>query len=96
MIVRDGNIVIERPQDGPATPVCSPRPGGRRRVARRIGVYPPRRDLGKSLSGESRFKQLAKARLLSGKEIRAPMALSDGKLVIRGQSEMKCFNVATK
>ena len=53
-------------------------------------------DLGKSLSGESRFKQLAKAKLLSGKEIWAPMALNDGKLVIRDQSKMRCFNMATK
>jgi len=42
------------------------------------------------------FKELAQARLLSGKEIWAPMALSDGKLVIRDQSQMKCLNVAAK
>ena len=39
------------------------------------------------------FKQLAQAKLLDGKEIWAPMALSDGLLVIRDQSQMKCIKV---
>ncbi len=38
-------------------------------------------------------KELAKATLLSGKNIWAPMALSDGKLVIRDQKQMKCVVV---
>ena len=42
------------------------------------------------------FNELAQAKLLSGKEIWAPMALSDGKLIIRDQSKMKCLNVAAK
>jgi len=42
------------------------------------------------------FKELAQAKLLSGREIWAPMALSGGKLVIRDQSKMKCLNVAAK
>jgi outer membrane protein assembly factor BamB len=42
------------------------------------------------------FNQLAQAKLLSGKAIWAPMALSDGKLVIRDQSKMKCVDVSGK
>jgi outer membrane protein assembly factor BamB len=42
------------------------------------------------------FNELAQAKLLSGREIWAPMALSDGLLVIRDQSQMKCINVAKK
>ena len=42
------------------------------------------------------FKELARAKLLGGKEIWAPMALSDGMLVIRDQQQMKCLNVAAK
>lgn len=42
------------------------------------------------------FKQLAQAKLLGGREIWAPMALSDGKLIIRDQSQMKCVDVAAK
>jgi len=42
------------------------------------------------------FNQLAQAKLLSGKEIWAPMALSDGKLIIRDQSQMKCVDVSKK
>ncbi len=36
------------------------------------------------------FKSLGKATLLGGKEIWGPLALADGKLVIRDQSQMKC------
>jgi len=39
------------------------------------------------------YKQLAKADLLGGKEIWAPMALSEGKLLIRDQKVMKCLDV---
>lgn len=39
------------------------------------------------------FKELAQARVLSGKEIWAPMALSDGKLLVRSQQELKCLAV---
>jgi len=42
------------------------------------------------------FNELAKAKLLSGKEIWAPMALSNGLLVIRDQSQMKCVKVSAK
>ena len=42
------------------------------------------------------FNELAKAKLLSGREIWAPMALSDGMLVIRDQSQMKCVDVSKK
>jgi outer membrane protein assembly factor BamB len=42
------------------------------------------------------FNELAHAKLLSGREIWAPMALSDGKLIIRDQSQMKCIDVAKK
>lgn len=39
------------------------------------------------------YKELAQAKLLDGKEIWSPMALVDGKLLIRSQSEMKCLGV---
>lgn len=39
------------------------------------------------------YKELAQAKLLDGKEIWSPMALVDGKLLIRSQSEMKCLDV---
>jgi len=42
------------------------------------------------------FNELAQAKLLSGREIWAPMALSTGKLVIRDQSQMKCVDVSKK
>lgn len=41
------------------------------------------------------FRQLASSKLLDGKEIWAPLALSDGNLVIRDQAQMKCIDVAT-
>lgn len=37
------------------------------------------------------FKQLAKAKLLDTKESWAPLALSDGKLLIRDQKQLKCI-----
>jgi len=39
------------------------------------------------------YKELAQAPMLSGKQIWSPMALSQGKLVIRSQNEMKCLDV---
>jgi len=39
------------------------------------------------------YKELASAKLLSGPEVWAPMALSDGKLIIRDLHEMKCVRV---
>lgn len=39
------------------------------------------------------YKELASANFLGGKEIWAPMALSQGKLLLRSQSEMKCLDV---
>jgi len=39
------------------------------------------------------FKELAQASIFGGKEIWAPMALSDGKLLLRNQQEMKCLDI---
>ena len=39
------------------------------------------------------FKSVGKVKLLGGKEIWGPMALSDGRLVIRDQSQMKCLDI---
>jgi len=39
------------------------------------------------------FKSLDKVRLLGGREIWGPLALSDGYLVIRDQSQMKCVDI---
>jgi outer membrane protein assembly factor BamB len=39
------------------------------------------------------YKQLAEAKILEGKQIWAPMALSDGKLVCRDQGQMKCVDL---
>lgn len=39
------------------------------------------------------YKELASAKLLSGPEVWAPLALSDGKLIIRDLHEMKCLRV---
>ena len=39
------------------------------------------------------YRELAQVKILSGKQIWAPMALSQGKLVLRSQSEMKCVDV---
>jgi outer membrane protein assembly factor BamB len=39
------------------------------------------------------FKPIAEAKIFSGKEIWAPMALSDGKLLVRNQTELKCLNL---
>ncbi len=39
------------------------------------------------------FKTLGKTKVLGGKEIWAPLALADGKLVIRDQSQIKCLDL---
>ncbi|MCF7972978.1 MAG: PQQ-binding-like beta-propeller repeat protein [Phycisphaerae bacterium] len=39
------------------------------------------------------YKELARAALLDGKQIWAPMALSRGRLLIRDQAQMKCLDV---
>ncbi len=39
-------------------------------------------------------KQLDEAKVLSGTEIWAPMAMSDDKLLIRDQKELKCLDVS--
>lgn len=39
------------------------------------------------------FKKLAGARLLDTRECWAPLALTDGKLLIRDQKQMKCVAV---
>jgi len=39
------------------------------------------------------FKSLDKVKLLGGREIWGPLALSDGYLVIRDQSQMKCVDI---
>lgn len=39
------------------------------------------------------FKELAQAEVLTGKHLWSPMALSDGKLLIRSDTEMKCLDV---
>ena len=41
------------------------------------------------------FKKIAELKVLGGKEIWSPMALSQGKLLVRSQSEMKCLDVKT-
>ena len=41
----------------------------------------------------SEFKVLGSAKMLGGKNIWAPMALSDGMLIIRDLHEMKCLRV---
>jgi outer membrane protein assembly factor BamB len=42
----------------------------------------------------SAFKPLATAELLEGKQNWAPLALADGNLLIRDQSQLKCVKVA--
>jgi outer membrane protein assembly factor BamB len=39
------------------------------------------------------FKSLAKAKLLEGKEIWGPLALADGRLLLRDQGQMKCVDL---
>jgi outer membrane protein assembly factor BamB len=42
------------------------------------------------------FKSLAKVKLLAGQEIWGPLALADGKLIIRDQSQMKCLEIKAR
>ena len=42
------------------------------------------------------YKELAKAQVLSGQDVWGPMALSDGKLVLRDLSKMVCIDVRGK
>ncbi len=42
------------------------------------------------------FKSLDKFKLLDGSEIWGPLALTDGKLIIRDQSQMKCLDVKAR
>jgi outer membrane protein assembly factor BamB len=39
------------------------------------------------------YKELASAKLLSGPDVWGPMALSDGKLVLRDMTRMICLDV---
>jgi outer membrane protein assembly factor BamB len=39
------------------------------------------------------YKELSSAQILSGEDVWGPMALSDGKLVIRDMSQMVCLQV---
>ena len=39
------------------------------------------------------YKELGQVKVLGGKEIWAPMALSDGKLILRSQEELKCLDL---
>jgi hypothetical protein len=41
----------------------------------------------------SGYNELASAPVLNGEEVWAPMALSDGKLVVRDLNQMICLNV---
>jgi len=42
------------------------------------------------------YKEVSSVKLLGGKDIWAPMALSDDKLVIRDQKQMKCLDIKAK
>lgn len=42
------------------------------------------------------FKSLSKIKLLEGREIWGPLALSNGKLLIRDQTQMKCLDIQAK
>ena len=42
------------------------------------------------------YKELAQAKVLAGRSIWAPMALSDGKLLLRDQRRMKCLDVGAR
>jgi outer membrane protein assembly factor BamB len=41
------------------------------------------------------YKQIAQAKVLEGKEMWAPLALCDGKLIVRSQDTMKCLDLKT-
>lgn len=42
------------------------------------------------------YEELAKAQVLKGKQVWAPMAISNGKLLCRDQKELKCLDVSGK
>ena len=42
------------------------------------------------------YKELAKAQVLSGEDVWGPMALSDGKLIVRDLGKMVCLDVRGK
>lgn len=42
------------------------------------------------------FKELAKAQVLAGGQVWAPMAISDGKLLCRDQKQLKCLDISGK
>jgi outer membrane protein assembly factor BamB len=42
------------------------------------------------------FKSLGKVKLLEGREIWGPLALADGKLLIRDQTQMKCLDIQSR
>jgi len=42
------------------------------------------------------YKELVQARILGGRQIWGPMALADGKLVLRDQRQVKCLDVGAK
>lgn len=44
----------------------------------------------------SGFKSLAQAKVLGGREIWGPLALADGRLVIRDQSQVKCLDLRVR
>jgi len=39
------------------------------------------------------YKELASAKILNGEDVWGPMALSDGKLIIRDMAQMVCLQV---
>ncbi|MFP4381431.1 MAG: PQQ-binding-like beta-propeller repeat protein [Candidatus Sumerlaeia bacterium] len=42
------------------------------------------------------FRPVSKAGLLGGKQVWAPLAISNGNLIIRDQNQMKCFDVSSE
>lgn len=42
------------------------------------------------------YKEVSRTPMLGGEEIWAPMAISDGKLLVRDQSEMKCLDIKAR
>jgi len=50
-------------------------------------------DLVMAEANPKEYKELGRAKVLGGREIWAPLAISDGLLVVRDQSQMKCLSV---
>jgi hypothetical protein len=44
-------------------------------------------------AGTSGYREIASAQVLAGQEVWAPMALSEGKLVLRDLSKMICLDM---